>query len=338
MNRVAKVAAALVGALTVTGGAAIAAPVEWKMHVVWVPSRPEAVSMKEFADKANELSAGTLKISVFDSGSLGVKDPDMLRVLPSGSTIQAAGLSPAYLTRDLPELPYALPVGVLPAPDDALKVAAPLEKIYREIYARHGIRLLGLVTSPVRNSHIWCKEPINSLSGLKGKKVRVWGKFQVDTFSKLGIAGQIVPQNDMYLALQTGVVDCAAYALAFGKTISLQEVAKNVAYLHPYSEAPLAVIVSESSYNALPEKARRALDEAGKWIMARTEEQFRQGAVLEQQAAADMKAAGVTVMADFSKEDQDAYRKASIEVWLAVSKSLGARGVANYEAVSGALK
>ena len=79
-----------------------AAPAEWKMHIVWVPTRPEAVSFKEFVAKANELSEGTLNITLYDSGSLGVKDVDMLRILPAGTTIQIAGLSPAYLSRDVP--------------------------------------------------------------------------------------------------------------------------------------------------------------------------------------------------------------------------------------------
>ncbi|MCC7276372.1 MAG: TRAP transporter substrate-binding protein DctP [Alphaproteobacteria bacterium] len=320
-------------AATMLAGAATAEPVQWKMHIVWVPSRPEATSMKEFADKATELSAGTLKITVYDSGSLGLKDVDMLRILPDGGTVQVVGLSPAYLSRDVPELPYALPVGVLPTPEDVLKVQPALEKIYREIYDRHGIRLAGLVTSPVRTTHVWCREPINTLATLKGKKLRVWGKFQVDTFAKLGVPAQIIPQNDLYLAMQTGVVDCAIYPLAFAPTISLQEVVKNVAYLHPYADPPLGVVVSEKAFKALPAKAQQAVVEAGKWITKRTADQLAGGVVLDQQAAEKVRPQGVNIMAEFPKADQEAYLKASREVWLALSKATGAKAVANHDAV-----
>lgn len=332
-----KMAAALVP-LLLCAHVAQAAPAEWKMHIVWVPTRPEAVSFKEFVAKANELSEGTLNITLFDSGSLGVKDVDMLRILPAGTTIQIAGLSPAYLSRDVPELPFVLPVGVLPTPDDVLKTQPALDKIYRTIYDRHDIVMLGLVTSPIRTTHVWCKDPINTLEALKHKKLRVWGKFQVDTFAKLGVAAQIVPQNDLYLAMQTGVVDCAIYPLVFGKTISLQEVAKNLAYLHPYSDPPLAVIVSGKAYKALPEKAQKAIADAGAWITKRTAEQLAEGTKLDATATADMTAAGVKILPEFSKADQDAYLKASQDVWLIGAKSVGEKGMANYEAIKATIK
>ena len=52
-----------------------------------------------------------------------------------------------------------------------------------------------------------------ALAGLKGKKLRVWEKFHVQTFETLGIAAQVVGQNDLYLAMQTGVIDCAVYPM-----------------------------------------------------------------------------------------------------------------------------
>lgn len=326
-------AVALAAAASAFAWAASAQTAQWKMHIVWVPSRPEAVSMKEFADKANELSEGTLKITVYDSGSLGLKDPDMLRILPEGNAVQVVGLSPAYLARDVPELPYTLPVGVLPTPEDVLKVQPALERIYREIYDRHGIRLAGLVTSPVRTTHVWCREPINSLAALRGKKLRVWGKFQVDAFAKLGVPAQIIPQNDLYLAMQTGVVDCAIYPLVFARTISLQEVVKNVAYLHPYADPPLGVVVSEKAFKALPAKAQQAVVEAGKWITKRTADQLATGVELDKQAAEHARSQGVNLLPEFPKADQDQYVKTSREVWTALAKATGAKAVANHDAV-----
>ncbi len=316
---------------------AAAAAAQWKMHLIWVPSRPETVSFREFAERANTRSDGTLNITVYDSGSLGIRDVDMLRVLPSGATIQAAGLNPAYLARDVPELPYALPVGVLSSADDQLKLVDVLLRIYGDIYSRNGIRLLGLVIAPVRKTHVMSKEPINTLAGLRSKKLRVWGKFQVDTFARLGISAQIVPQGDMYLALQTGVIDAAIYTLSSAKTISLQEVTKYASYLHPYSEAPGTMIVSERSFAALPAQGKEALIEAGRWITERTAQQLREATTLETQAEEEMRAAGMTILPDFPQADQDTYMQAAREVWRQSSQSLGARGLANYQAVNAAL-
>jgi len=54
----------------------------------------------------------------------------------------------------------------------------------------------------------------------------VWSKDQVDTFERLGVSAQIIPQTEMHVALRTGVVDCAVYPALFAHTVSLQEVAK----------------------------------------------------------------------------------------------------------------
>lgn len=54
----------------------------------------------------------------------------------------------------------------------------------------------------------------------------MWSKDQVDTFERLGVSAQIIPQTEMHVALRTGVVDCAVYPALFAHTVSLQEVAK----------------------------------------------------------------------------------------------------------------
>ncbi len=47
-------------------------------------------------------------------------------------------------------------------------------------------------------------EPIRTIEGLKSKKLRVWARDQVETFTRLGVAAQIIPQEDMYVAMKTG--------------------------------------------------------------------------------------------------------------------------------------
>lgn len=72
--------------------AARAADTEWKMHIVWVPARPEAQAYQNFADRVSEQAGDALDVKLFTGGSLGVKDADLLRILPRGNIIQAAGL------------------------------------------------------------------------------------------------------------------------------------------------------------------------------------------------------------------------------------------------------
>ena len=87
-------------------------------------------------------------------------------------------------------------------------------------------------------SAVHCKKPANSLNELEERKLRVWSAHLVDTFTRLSISAQVIPQNDMYMALQTGVVNCAYYLSTVGETVSFNEVTDYEAYLHPWAASP----------------------------------------------------------------------------------------------------
>ncbi|RAI02101.1 C4-dicarboxylate ABC transporter substrate-binding protein [Acuticoccus sediminis] len=324
-------------ALTVSAGAATAAENNWKMHVVWVPAREEAQAFTRIAELASENSGGTLAIQVFPGGALGIKDADMLRILPRGTVIQAAGLYPGYLTRDKPEYSFTMPPGVASEPE-SLKAALPeLTKIYGATYEEVGITLLGFVGHPVQKTYIMCKEPVRTLEDLKSKKVRVWEQFQVDTFAKLGISAQIIGQNELYVAMQTGVVDCAVYTVGSALSISLNEVAPYASYLFPYVLHPLNMIVSTSAFEALPEEARTALEEAAATVQEETFDAYLSGKA-DDVAEEKYKAAGGTVLEPFSAEDREAFTAAAREVWKAASEAGSETAQSNYENLSKIVK
>ena len=65
--------AALLGLVTaVPALPALAQQVNWKMHIVWVPARPEAQAYQRFVDLVNERAKGKLNITLYPGGSLGV--------------------------------------------------------------------------------------------------------------------------------------------------------------------------------------------------------------------------------------------------------------------------
>ena len=58
--------------------------IEWRMNSVWVPRRLAAKAMDLFASRINEKAKGRLNVTVYHGGSLGLKDVDVLRLLPAG--------------------------------------------------------------------------------------------------------------------------------------------------------------------------------------------------------------------------------------------------------------
>ncbi len=326
-------AAAMAGLI---GAADAAAQTTWKMHIVWVPARPEAQDFKKFADQVNDKAKGKLKIELHPGGSLGVKDIDMLRILPAGNVIQAAGLYPGYMTRDVPEYTVTLPPGVVKEPEKLVGALPALTKIYEETYTKWGIKLLGHVMHPVRDTHIMCKEPVTSLAQLKGKKLRVWEKFHVDTFAKLGVAAQVIGQNDLYVAMKTGVVDCAVYPIGFATTISLQEVAPNASYLFPYVLHPLNIIVSKKSFDALPADVQKVVADAAQQVQRATVDNYIKG-TYDRESFGEFTQKGGRLLEAFPAADQALFAKTAREVWEATAKEMGQKAIDNRVAVTKAL-
>jgi len=325
--------AALLGlAMAMPALPALAQQVEWKMHLVWVPAREEVAGYQKFADLVNQRSQGKLKITVYPGGSLGVKDVDMLRVLPAGNVIQAAGLYPGYVTRDVPEFAVTMPAGEIKDAKELAKALPALTKIYNETYDRFGVKLLGYVMSGDREGHIFCKEPLNSYAQLKSKKLRVWDKFHVQTFTALGVSAQIVGQNDLYLALQTGVVDCAVYTIGFANTISLHEVAPHSAYLFPYLVQPLGIVVSKKAYEALSPEVQKIMQNAADEVQKETVAAYLRGE-FEKRVAALFKQKGGKQGAPFSAADQAAFQKAEHDSWVRGAKEIGNKPFINREAI-----
>ncbi|MDA4847858.1 TRAP transporter substrate-binding protein DctP [Hoeflea poritis] len=308
----------------------------WRMHAAAAETRVEIQNTQWFADRVGELSGGKIKIDFYPGGALGVKDADMLQTLPPGNVVQAALLYPGYLARDAAEYAVTLPPGVLSQASMVEDALATLKTIYDRVYNASGIRLVGFIGHAASQTHIFCSEPINSLEDLRSRKLRVWEEFQIATFGELGIAAQIIGQNDLYVALSTGVVDCAVYPAQAAETISLQEVAPHASYLFPFVLHPLTIVVSESAYESLDDTQKSALQDAANEATERSFEAYV-AARYDAPAIERLKENGLTVLPDFSAKDQAAFTEAALKVWRRKASDIGDQAVADVSAVTEAL-
>lgn len=328
-----RIGVGLAAGLMASAAPSAQAATQWKMHMVWVPQRVEAQYYQKFVDLVNERAKGKLEIKLFPGASLGIKDQDMLRILPRGNVIQAAGLYPGYMTRDEPEYAVTLPPGVVEDPAKLDDLVPVLTGIYGKTYDKWGIKLLGYVAHPVRDNYVICKDKVDSLDDLKGKKVRVWEKAQADTFERLGIAAQIIGQNDLYMAMRTGVVDCAVYPIHFSLTVSLQEAAPYASYLHPYVLHPLNLIVSKAAYDKLPKDVQDIVQNAAKEVQEASFKAYVNGDV-DKKSEEEWKKAGGTLLDPFPEADQKKFAEASQAVWKGSVEKIGGVALDNYKAIN----
>ncbi|SEG82183.1 TRAP-type C4-dicarboxylate transport system, substrate-binding protein [Marinobacterium lutimaris] len=303
-----------------------------KFHSGLAQSRPEAAHIEKFAERVKEKSGGSLQVDVYHAGSLGLKEADMLRIL-KGGMVDMALMYGEYYKRDAPALASVYAQGAITESSQHLELLPTLRSIYKDAYANWDIHTIGGVVAPVFDVGLHCKEPVNTLEDLKDKKVRVWSGHLVDTFKKLDISAQVIGQNDMYLALQTGVVDCAYYLSTVAKTVSLQEVTKYEAYLHPWAASPWMFGVSDKTWDSLTEEQQAALAEAGEETWAETRE-LAVDPAREEAAREERKELGITVLDPFSEADVNTFVDAAMAAWKEMAESAGEEGVGYYETVS----
>jgi len=277
-------------------------------------TRPETKELTRFAEDVGKNSNGAVTIKLHNGGSLGIKDADVLQVLPRGA-VDMSLIWANYVSRDAPAL------GTL------------LRQIQDAEFKDWGITAVGYLAIPMLEASIFCRDtPVKTLADLKSKKLRVWAKEQVAAFRRLGVAAQIIGQADMYVALKTGVVDCAVYPALYAHTVNMHEVAKYGAFLYPMPSAPYALGIATTKWNALPAAQRQAITKAADDTWNRTNE-YSSDHQRELAAREELKKKGLNWLGDFPEADRKQFLEAMSQTWAELAKEAGGKAPANREAV-----
>ena len=314
----------VIGAAALAVLAASAQAQDWTFNNGLPEGRAESQQLDLFAADVAELTDGALTIDVFHGGSLNLKNEDVVRWLPQGA-VEMGLVWANYLGRDAPALNAVLIQGSVGSPEELIAVLPEIQEIYAEELAEWGIVPAGYMALPLLQASIFCAgEPVRTLEELRTKKLRVWSGDQVETFTKLGVSAQIVGQTDLYVALQTGVVDCAVYPALFAHTISLQEVTDYAAYLYPVAGVPYVLGVDEEAWDGLTDAQREAVTTAAAGVWERTNS-YAAAEENEQAARAELEAQGVAFLDDFSQEDRAAFLEAASATWEELAEEAGGK-------------
>lgn len=320
-----------IGLATVTASGVLQAA-EWKFNNGLPEGRNESKQLDQFAADVEELSNGSVSIKVFHGGSLNLKNNDVARWLPKGA-VEMGLVWANYLGRDAPALNAVLIQGSVGSSDELIQVLPAIQEIYAEELAEWGIVPTGFMALPLLKASIFCREkPVRSLEDLKTRKLRVWSNDQVETFTKLGVAAQIVGQTDLYVALQTGVVDCAVYPALFAHTISLHEVTKYASYLYPVAGVPYVLGANQSAWDKLSADEQAAVGTAADRVWERTN-QYDAAEEKEAAARAKLTEQGVEFLDDFSDDDRAAFLDAASETWKTLAEEAGGNALAHRQRI-----
>ncbi|MGA1288895.1 MAG: TRAP transporter substrate-binding protein [Rubrivivax sp.] len=324
-------------ALVVLGACTAAqAQVEWKFNNSYAPTRPESAHIRAFAADVDKRTGGKMKISISEGGAPGLKDADALRFMQVG-TPELGFIWPPFLGRDAPALANLYVYGLVSTAEEHLKALPALKAVMKEALNKANVEVPGYLGFSMVDATLFCREPVRTLDELKRKKLRVGSREQIETFKRLGVAAQIVPQNELYAALQTGVVDCALYAPRFANSISLQEVAKHVTPTgFPFPPVPYALMANKAKWAALPADLKKGFQDAVTEL-ERVSFNFDGDVATEKAAREKLVSQGVTWHPALSAADRTALRNSALTTWDVLAKETGGDATAYRQRILDAL-
>lgn len=315
---------------------AAAETVEWRFNNNYSPTRPESQHIRDLAADIEARTDGRLQVSVSEGGAMGLKDADALRYMLAGTPEMAFIWSP-FLGRDAPDIANVYVYGLISDAEEHMKALPAVKQVLSEGIEARGIEVVGYMGLSIIDSSLFCREPVRTLDELREVKLRVGTREQVETFTKLGVAAQIVPQNELYTALQTGVIDCALYAARFAKGLSLQEVAPHATPVgYPFPPTPYAMMVNKDKWDGLADDLKGHVVDAMVALEERSFD-FSQDAVSEENARKELSGMGVTWYPELSDADKAAIRDAALETWDELAQDAGGNAPAYRQRVLDAL-
>lgn len=219
-----------------------------------------------FKEQVEELSGGSITIDLQASGVLGSENDVLDNILAGGDTIDLSRISAFALTSYgcqksmLLSLPYTFVsrehwwnfANSDLAPDflnEPQELGLPVRGIF---YGEEGFR------------HFFTVEPVAGIADLAGMKLRVSNDPVMNGLVEgLGATPTVVSFNELYSALQTGVVDGAEQPIANYASNAFPEVANNL-ILDGHTLGAVQVVITDNAWGKLTANQQEVIMEAGR--------------------------------------------------------------------------
>lgn len=239
-----------------------------------------------FKEKVEELSGGSIIIDVQHSGVLGSENDVLDTMLGGGGTIDMSRISAFALTSYGGEksMLLSLPYTFVSRDHFWNFATSDLAAEFLAEPSENGSGVRGLFYGEEGFRHFFTVEPVASIEDLAGMKIRVSNDPVMNGLVEgLGATPTVVSFNELYSALQTGVVDAAEQPIANYKSNAFPEVANNM-ILDGHTLGAIQVIITDEAWNSLTAEQQGWLMEAGAYAseVNRSISEEAENAVLEE--------------------------------------------------------
>jgi tripartite ATP-independent transporter DctP family solute receptor len=300
-------------ALSVAAFAGPATAAEVELKIAWLtsdsPNDPYAITARAFKQELEAAFPGTVEVALFPNRQLG-DDKEILEGLQFGTidlgiitNAVVANLEPTYQLVDLPFL-----FGSAEQAHEVLD--GPIGQELAANLRKNGVISLGAAEGGFRNM-INNVRPVRTPADVEGVKYRTMqNPVFIEMFSSLG--GSPVPMawGEVFTAMQQGTVDGLEIPASVVAANNYPEVTKYLSFTrHTYSAIHL--LMSERSFDRLPEDMQQAVVDAGKAAVAaqRVAIAEKEREVVAALAAAGMEINEIDSVAPFREQVAPVYEK-----------------------------
>lgn len=222
---------------------------------------PFDAGLNRFAELVEEKTDGRVVVRVYPSAQLG-GEPDMFQGMQEG-TVDAAVVAPGSLGEFVPELNLlSMPFLVTSREQrDQIIEGEVADRLERLVEERSGIRIMGYFGGGIRN--MFFTHPASSMEDVRGSLLRIQpSRILADSFAAVGLEPTVLDYNELYNALQQGVVDGAENESVFVLSENFYEAAPHLLLTrHEVTIRPF--MISGETLERLSDDLRVAVLEAG---------------------------------------------------------------------------
>lgn len=233
--------------------------IKWKFQSHWPSGSTSFKPLKDFFDqKVTKLSGGRLQITLYPAAAL-VPTKEIFDSCRKG-TIDGATASPIYW------------MGIMPITAVASNCPMTFRETWEGLYFHYNLGFEDMMkeahakfnilyyTEKIYPTALISKKPIRKIEDFKGMKIRSSGAI-AEFLKDLGAATSLIPGEELYLALQTGVVEAAHWGAAGGAlSMKFSEVAKYYIQPNLAMAGTDVIVINKEAFNALPPDLQIILD------------------------------------------------------------------------------
>jgi tripartite ATP-independent transporter DctP family solute receptor len=220
-------------------------------------------SMVRFEELVKKYYGKPINFTLHKNSSLGL-EKQYFEYMAQGKAVDYAIVSPAHMSTFSKAAPFIDAPFLFRDLAHWNKVldADVLKPVADEINQKAEVMLIGYAGGGTRN--IFVNKPVRNLQEMKALKVRVQGApIWSRTFQAAGMAPTVIAYNEVYNAIQNGVIAAGENEAAGVEQMKFYEVAPNLAMTeHAITIRPLCF--STKTFNKLPKDLQAAVLRAGK--------------------------------------------------------------------------